>query len=180
MPTSSWNQTLDPDPPTSVFVLQVLNISNQFLTQRFPVNSVPPCCKPICPGVCAGEFWKPPCRHCCPILPYEEGLCHWGAGDKFLVVSNDYIFDRLTPTGAPSLALVSRRATRSWECRTTGTRSGVQSGSAPPPLSTSASRRACATIQTPAPSTAGGSGVRAPCVSCLILSRWSKYKTTQT
>ena len=67
---------------------------------------------------------------------------------------------RLTPSGAHSPALVSKLATLSWECRMTGTRSGARSGSAQPPLSTSASLRACATTQTPALSTAGGSGVR--------------------
>ena len=85
---------------------------------------------------------------------------------------------RLKPSGAHSLALVSRPATLSWGCRMTGTRSGALSGSARPPPSTSASQRACATTQTPARSTAGESGVRTPCLVD-ILSRWGKYKTAQ-
>ena len=86
---------------------------------------------------------------------------------------------RLKPSGAHSLALVSRPATHSWGCRTTGTQSGALSGSARLHLSTSASRRACATTRTPALSTAEGSGVRTPWLVD-ILSRWGEYKTTQT
>ena len=101
-----------------------------------------------------------------------------------LVAETKYSFrlfslDRLTPSGAHSLALVSRPATHSWGCRTTGTQSGALSGSAQLPLLTSASLRACATTRTPALSTAEGSGVRTPWLVD-ILSRWGEHKTTQT
>ena len=161
LPTLSWNQTIPPDPSTSVFVLQVMNSH----TDSFPNPTITSLqCSATRPISLLWSLFLPAPAAFSLILLFLPALSrrtlppgNWWLRWIYLKL---FSVARLTPSGAPSPALVSKLATLSLECRMTGTRSGARSGSAQPPLSTSASLRACATIQTPALSTAGGSGVR--------------------